>query len=410
MKRQPGKIRIFAPFGFYGAGNTGDEATLQGFARLLQMTDAKLKATLVSQNARHTARVEPHFRYIQDRGHRDLRHRIANHAAHGYVFAGGTPIQDSLGGWPLDAIVPMVQAAARWQKPVAFVGVGVETIAQHEYRAKFRDVIAPNVVHWTVRSANDRDRLLDLVVPESRITVAADMAWLLPRSDLAYGRKTLGDRVETGRPLIAVNLNAEASVLERAPGLYATLAAALDRIIDAHNARVVFLFNEIREGPSYDMATAEQVRRLMNRADAAFALPNDYFSPAEMMSIIGACALAISTRYHFCMFAALQGVPFVALERSDKISDFCADLYWPFGTRLEEASPATLAEHARLLLTAPGPVLKDMEPRITDLRARAKVNARGLDALQSAVAEAPGGQRLRRAISRVFDRTRDKPA
>jgi polysaccharide pyruvyl transferase WcaK-like protein len=293
---------------------------------------------------------------------------------------------------------------------VAFVGVGVETITQPEYRTRFRDVIAPYAIHWTVRAANDRDRLLELGVSESRITVAADMAWLLPRANLAYGQNAMGTRTEAGRPLIAVNLNAEAWILARSPGLYATLAAALDRIIDAHNARVVFLFNEIREGPSYDMATAEQVRRLMKRADAAFALPNDSFSPAEMMSIIGACAVAISTRYHFCLFAALQGVPFLALERSDKISDFCADLRWPFRTRIEEASPASLADHANLLLTASGPALRDMEARIAEMRARALVNARGLDALRTAVAETPSGKGVRRAIGRVFDRARDRPA
>jgi polysaccharide pyruvyl transferase WcaK-like protein len=129
-----------------------------------------------------------------------------------------------------------------------------------------------------------------------------------------------------------------------------------------------------------------------------------------MMSIIGACAVAISTRYHFCLFAALQGVPFLALERSDKISDLCADLRWPFGTRIEEASPASLADHANLLLTASGPALRDMEARIAEMRARALVNARGLDALRTAVAETPSSKGVRRALGRVFDRARDRPA
>ena len=34
-------MNLVAPFGFYGAGNIGDEATLQGFARLLSRLAAE---------------------------------------------------------------------------------------------------------------------------------------------------------------------------------------------------------------------------------------------------------------------------------------------------------------------------------------------------------------------------------
>lgn len=403
-------MRVFAPFGFYGAGNTGDEATLQGFARLLQISGADLKTTLVSQNARHTARVEPHFRYVQDSSRRSLAHRIATHAAQAYVFAGGTPIQDGLGGWPLDSVAPMIRHAARWNKPVAFIGVGVEHLSMPRSQESMRSVIASYVACWTVRSANDRDRLIGFGVPANKVTVAADMAWLLPPAEPGYGEGLLRPRLEGGGPLIGVNINAESAVVERAPRQFEELAAGLDTIIDEHGARVVFLFNETRAGPTYDVAAAERVRSAMRRSDATFALPNNYLAPSEMMSLIGNCALTIGSRYHFCLFAALQGVPFLALKRSDKVSDLCADLHWRYGAAPEEANAANLAEQARALLTRPQPALRELEQRIGEMKTRALLNARGLDQLRAAAAEVRRSKALTGAIGRVFNRAGGKPA
>ena len=45
-----------------------------------------------------------------------------------------------------------------------------------------------------------------------------------------------------------------------------------------------------------------------------------------MMSLIANCRLTLGMRYHFCLFSALQDVPFVALQRSDKVADLCWDL------------------------------------------------------------------------------------
>ena len=87
--------------------------------------------------------------------------------------------------------------------------------------------------------------------------------------------------------------------------------------------------NEVRGNSTFDKAAAIQVIGRMTRADRALLAPNVYFSPREMMSIIGCCDLTISMRYHFCLFSALQGVPFIAIERSDKVSDLCWDIDWP---------------------------------------------------------------------------------
>lgn len=75
-------MNLVAPFGFYSAGNIGDESTLQGFARLVALRGRGVRVTVASRNPAHTARVEPAFNYYRSVG-RDLRGARARRRARG---------------------------------------------------------------------------------------------------------------------------------------------------------------------------------------------------------------------------------------------------------------------------------------------------------------------------------------
>lgn len=396
-------MKVYAPFGFYGAGNIGDEATLKGFAQLVHSASKDMNFTIASQNPGHTARVEPSFNYVPDARSR-LRGMIGDHLSHAYVFAGGTPIQDSLGGWPLDRVAPLVRHAKQWSRPVVFIGVGVERLQKEGSVDKVRADLATTVAYWTVRSASDEQRLLEMGVPASRITVAADMAWLLTPASAEFGRKALAERLPPadGRPLVGVNVNAEPAMLEQCPQMFDVLAKALDRIVTEQKARIVFLSNEIREEPSYDLAAARRVHALMTRAEDAFVFPNTYFSPAEMMSIVGQCQLTISTRYHFCLFSAVQGTPFLPLKRSDKLVDLCEDLEWTHGCTIRELDGELLVRQAGQLLGSLAGEIGRLAPRIREMRERADKNRIGLETLRKEAQRYSRLEWLKMAVQKVL--------
>jgi len=77
-----------------------------------------------------------------------------------------------------------------------------------------------------------------------------------------------------------------------------------------------------------------------------------------MMSIIGQCKLTISTRYHFCLFSAVQGTPFLPLKRSDKLIDLSEDLAWPHGCTIRELDSDLLTKQAGQLLDSPAGALE----------------------------------------------------
>ena len=395
-------MRLVAPFGFYGSGNIGDEATLLGFGRLMERFGSGVGVDVASSDPAHTRRVEPAFRYYQYiDGIMGMPAKLHAHMGAGYIIPGGTPLMDNLGDWPLLSLGGMLQHAGNWGKPAAFVGVGVEQLRHDISRKRVQEQIIPNVMCWSVRSVHDRDRLLDLGVAPELITVAADMAWLLDPADPAYGRKVTARLGLGGRPIIGVNINAEDHMVEKAPRLFTELAAGLDDLVNKHGARVLFLFNEVREGETYDQAAAELVRSLMSRKDAVLMGPASYLIPQEMMSIIAQCAMTISTRYHFCVFSALQGVPFLGIRRSDKVSDLCRDLGWEAALDPDTAGQSEIAREGDRLLGDSSAALQRLADRIAAMRVRAEDNKIALDALLGAMRTGGVQTWLRHAASRV---------
>ena len=368
-------MSLLVPFGFYGAGNVGDEATLQGFARLLSCYHDGLRVWVGSRNPSHTTRVEPAFRYHRAEG-ADLRRWFAQHLSEGQVVAGGTPIMDVLGDWPLNELAPLVSIAHLKQKPMVFVGIGTEKLQRDESRVTMAKVIAPNVLHWSVRCTRDKERLVDYGVAEERVTVAADMAWLLERASTAFGKEYLEKlNFESGAVLIGVNVNNEKFVIEQEPELFEKLASFLDVIIEKYGVRVLFFCHDVRETETFDKVASEIVVSHMKHRDRTFIMPNHYWSPQEMLSFIGCCRLTIGMRYHFCLFSALQNVPFIAVKRSGKVEDLCWDMDWHYGVSMGEISVDGLTDIYASIEQDWNPVIKSLLDKVLLMRERALINA-----------------------------------
>jgi polysaccharide pyruvyl transferase WcaK-like protein len=379
--REAAIVNIVAPFGFYGCGNIGDEATLNGFASLLAQCGMPAQISVGSRNPAHTARVEPAFRYFRTDCH-DPRRWWAKLRASAHVVVGGTPIMDVLGDWPLSELTPLVRSIDHWRVPLAFVGVGVENLRLGESRRIVATEIAPRVRHWSVRCDRDRQRLVDYGVSPGVITVAADSAWLIEPVTAEFGRDYLHRlEVDLDSPVVGVNLVNENSMFDQHPQMVGALAAALDELACKLNARILFLSNEIRADSSFDKAAALQVIGRMTRADRAMLAPNDYLSPREMMSIIGCCDLTMSMRYHFCLFSVLQGVPFIAIERSDKISDLCWDMGWLARIMPPRLDPLEIVVHGMKLYDSASVIKWQLQQSAKEMRERSLRNTCALAAL-----------------------------
>jgi polysaccharide pyruvyl transferase WcaK-like protein len=373
-------VKLVAPWGFYGWGNIGDEATLQGFARVVALAGST-SVWVSSRDPAHTAAIEPAFRYY-DAVDGGWRRWWADRRASAIVVPGGTPIQDSLGEWPFCDIAPLLDAARARGLPCAFIGTGTERLSRPQSLRIMAEHFAPYVRSWTVRSEADLARLTGYGVPPERIAVTGDMAWLLPPVDAEWGRRQLESwGVSTDHLVVAVNVMNEKAVRERYGGLFGTLARFLDTLVERHDASILFIANAINDKIGFDRSASMDAIASMRHRARAFLVPNVYWPPQRIMSLVANCSAAVSMRYHFCLFAALQNVPFIALQRSDKVADLSKDLDWPLGTDLDVDTDGLLAMFEQLNAQQ-DPLRAHLRARIPALRDRAARNVYALQALR----------------------------
>ena len=81
----------------------------------------------------------------------------------------------------------------------------------------------------------------------------------------------------------------------------------------------------------------------MLRAQRARVLNGEYTS-GQLLSLMGHFSFAVGMRLHFLVFAALRGVPFVALPYAGKVAGFLEDLKLP-APPLNLVNPGRLCAH-----------------------------------------------------------------
>jgi len=373
---------LTVPWGYFGAGNIGDEAMLQGFAEVVSPYRNKNVFCISSRNVKHTSEVVPGFRYFRHEGF-SLSRRRAFSRAEAYIFVGDTPVSDIQGPWPLwNEIVPLVKTLKERGKPIVFLGSGVETLHRKRSRELVADILAPNVRHWALRSSEDRGRLAGYGVPSEKIDVTADLAWLLDGVNGSTGRKARESVAAEGGEFVAgVNMTNEPWMEPLNPFFFREVARALDTLCVERRARIIFFSNEIRDRRPFDREAARKCAALMKNTGNTVILPHRYRTPQEMMSLIAGCSITIGMRYHFCLFSAIQGVPFIGIERSDKMADLFRDLNWECRMPLAEVTGERLAGMCEHLFAEKKGASDKLRAGAARMKERAMMNRDALSAL-----------------------------
>lgn len=250
--------------------------------------------------------------------------QLARQVCDAIVIPGSTVVSEMHvvhGNWhPLDWLVRDVEQARALGKPVVAVGVGVYPSERDQGSDRWVR-LANGVTWWAVRDVASRDALLGAGVPAERVTLAADLAWLLQRPADAVAARAEIAALTGGRPALAVNVVHEDWIGE--DSFYETLAHDLDAWHQQTGDCPVFFCNEIREGALYDAAAARRVMALMH--SPAVLYPNRWMNPEDLIARLACCEQAVSMRYHFCVFATMAGIVWSGFARGAKCRSLLAE-------------------------------------------------------------------------------------
>jgi polysaccharide pyruvyl transferase CsaB len=305
--------------GSYGGMNLGDEAILQSIITQLRK-DLPVEITVFSRDAEDTKRRHGVERSIPVRKLSRAEVQPEIERLDLLVFGGGGILYDA------EARIYLREVGIAKEKgvPVMLYAVGAGPLNDPTIQNAVRECLE-HVEAITVRERSAQ-QVLEAAGVHRDITVTADPALLLKPEPLPRG-VLKHEGLEGRRRLIGMSVR-EPGVA--APDLdhrvyHALLANAADYMVDRFDAEIVFV---PMERSVLDTQHSHAVISKMLRAQRATVLKGEYTS-GQMLSLMGRFSFAVGMRLHFLVFAALQGVPFVALPYSGKVSGFLDDLKVP---------------------------------------------------------------------------------
>ena len=296
--------------GYYGFSNAGDEAMLTAIIEALRAERRDVEITVLSGKPEITA--EKH-------GVRSI-HRFSGWSIFKAMLdtdlllsGGGSLLQDVTSKKSLLYYLSIIMLAKLLGRKVMLYAQGIGPIRSSFARSLTKYVCRKaNLI--TVRDDGSYEELKEMGLPGDRIIVTADAVFSLSAERKDIGRQILLDNGFSGeKPMIGIALRHWPGE-KRFTKVFAEVAMTLRK---QYNARIVFVALQF---PA-DTQIAEKTASLMDNSEDVIILREGY-TTEEYVSIIGNLDLLIGMRLHALVFAALAGVPFLAVSYDPKVDRF----------------------------------------------------------------------------------------
>jgi polysaccharide pyruvyl transferase CsaB len=302
----PSPLRI-AVSGYYGCGNTGDEAVLAGitasFARRAGAEAARF--TVFSANPEDTRR--RHGLDAVDRMSRAAL-RATLRETDLLLSGGGSLLQDTTSLRSLLYYLWVLRLAQSMRVPTMFYAQGIGPLRRPAARALTR-IVANRARAITVRDPGSEELLRAIGVSRVPVHVTADPAFALQPAPAERVDALLAAAGVLGNiPLLGVAVRQwPAGPSEE------TYASALREAARRAGSRVVFL-------PMQPPGDVELSHAIAARLTDATVL-EEPLSPQEAVGVCGRLDALLAMRLHALIFASLSGVPLTALSYDPKVAE-----------------------------------------------------------------------------------------
>ncbi len=343
--------------GYFGFGNTGDEALLEAMVGSLRKREPAVRLTALIQDPRYCRHLE-----LETVPRKDLRAVTRVLRSSDLLISGpGGLVQDSTGVGSVAYYLGITSLARFLGKPAMFYGQGFGPVRTRAGKLLVR-LLANRLSLITVRDEESARDMQALGVTRPPIRVTADPALTLeppPPARMAELLQQAGLQGEvarlegpTGRqpgvgPLVAVTVRPWPSLRMD------ELAEGLRRFAEAEGARYLLIpfHPELDETPSRELATRIGARLLEGE-----------WAPAELAGLLRCTDMIVGMRLHSLILAVGAGVPCLGLAYDPKVERFA---------RRAGAVPLLLEElSAERLATALGHLLAGRSHARSQIRAR----------------------------------------
>ncbi|GAA4251275.1 polysaccharide pyruvyl transferase family protein [Dactylosporangium darangshiense] len=366
--------------GSYGGYNLGDEAILASILSDLRARRPDAEVLVLSRDLEHTAKEHPGVTVAPWEGVSRDRTADVLSRLDLLVVGGGGILYDT----EARRYLRVVRTAQEQRVPVFTYAIGAGPLTEDLDCAMARDVLGA-ATEVTVRDDESKVALEEAGVT-AQVTVTADPALLLQPEEFDAG--VLHDSLPPGRRVVGMSVREPGRAAQHlaADEYHQLLAHVADFVVHRLDASVLFVPME-----RSDIRHSHAVLSRMTAAEQCRVLHGQY-RPGQILDLMRHLDLAVGMRLHFLIFAALSGVPLLALPYAGKVFDFAQRIGAPvpLGVVREAAGPL-IAQVDRLWDERPQRQ-EEVAARVAGMRQRATETGRRLSAQLDRIAPLPERQ------------------
>lgn len=337
--------------GYFGAGNVGDDATLEAVMASLPKLPKQMLPTVpaVRKDALPVG-AEPIGRYNFPRLKKELsRTRL-------FILCGGSLLQNSTSNRSLGYYYYLSRMASRQGARVMLYAGGVGPVIGDE--AAYRTLEAvENCDAVTLRDPESLELLRKMECETEGIAVTADAALLTEPLDLPD--ELLESLPEENRyfavsvrPLSGLRRGEGAA---RASDIYDAMAAAVRTIADRRGAVPLWV--------PFAPEDVRLCRKMQKKSGCGIVMPR--LCGGEIVSLFAMCEFVLGMRLHSIVFSSVAGVPAVAIDYDPKVGAYARYAYHP-----APVDPNAEGFGMRTIVGAVAQLYRNMNAAMQTVRAR----------------------------------------
>jgi len=309
--------------GYYGFGNIGDEAVMEGVRATLNEAGVDAGITVLSADPERTMREHPGVESVH-------RYKLAPviraiMQADLVISGGGSLFQDATSARSTYYYLFVLRLAQVLRRRTMAYAQGVGPLN----REKVRVAVAKTLNRTDVISVRDEGSkaLLESIGVKREVVVAADPSFVvepdLKKADTIITQAGLG-----GQKIIGVSLRPWHGCEEWLRDAALITAEACDEL----GVRAAFIPMQVAEDSAIGNGTGVPILR--HGGDVRTA-----------KGLIARCELVVGMRLHSLIFAAGAGIPFVPVIYDPKVSSFAAAVDMGQGVEAGSSKPDELKRH-----------------------------------------------------------------
>lgn len=306
------QVKRIAISGYYGFGNSGDEAVLQSILLALQAEGAEqgmaVEPVVLSVRPEETVRT-----YGVKAVHR-MRFGDVSRALRecdGLISGGGSLLQDATGVKTIPYYLAILKLAQFYRKPTFIYAQGVGPVHRPIFHPFIRTIFN-KCLYISVRDEESANLLARIGIRRDRVEVVPDPVMGLSPIEGAGRHAGL-----ESRPVVGVSVRfwkEDRAELD-------SLARSLIRISEERAVTIRFLPFHLPSDTEASRYIMEKIQSALPEGTAVDIVENAVH-PQHMLAEVSGCDALIGMRLHSLIYAASQQVPPVGISYDPKIDQF----------------------------------------------------------------------------------------